>query len=131
MRPLPLRLAPGDDVRRALEDAVARAGCTAAFVVSGIGSLSCAELRLAGHAEATPLQGDLEILTLAGTIAGAASHVHASVADAAGAVLGGHLGYGSVVRTTCEVLLALLDEWAFSREPDTTTGCLELVVHRR
>jgi len=131
MRSLPLRLVPGDDVRRALEAAVVRAGCTAAFVLGGIGSLSCAELRLAGRSEATPLRGDLEVLTLAGTIAGAASHVHASVADAQGAVLGGHLGYGSTVRTTCEVLLALLDEWDFARETDTLTGYLELAVRPR
>jgi len=32
------------------------------------------------------------------------------------------------VRTTAEVLLALLPEWAFSREPDAATGYLELQI---
>ena len=131
MKTLPLRLAPGQDVRKALESAVAAQGCTAAFVVSGIGSLCVAQVRFAGRDEVTTRAGDLEILTLVGTIAGPGSHVHASLADADGAVFGGHLGYGSIVRTTCEILLALLDEWAFTRELDTVTGYLELVVKAR
>jgi hypothetical protein len=36
--PLPLRLMPGDDLRRALEAAGADEGCSAAFVLSGVGS---------------------------------------------------------------------------------------------
>lgn len=131
MKPLPLRLSPGQDVRKALEAAVAAHGCTAAFVVSGIGSLSVAQLRFAGRDEVTTRRGDLEILTLAGTVAGPESHVHASLADADGAVSGGHLGYGSVVRTTCEILLALLDEWEFAREVDTVTGYRELAIRAR
>ena len=131
MKTLPLRLAPGEDVRKALEAAVAAQGCTAAFVLSGIGSLSTAQLRFAGRANAEARTGDLEILTLAGTVAGAESHVHASLADADGAVFGGHLGYGSVVRTTCEILLVLLDEWDFAREPDTVTGYRELAIRPR
>ena len=131
MKPLPLRLSPGQDVRKALEAAVAAHGCTAAFVVSGIGSLSVAPIRFAGRDEVTTRTGDLEILTLAGTVAGPESHVHASLGDADGAVFGGHLGYGSVVRTTCEILLALLDEWEFAREVDTVTGYRELAIRAR
>lgn len=33
-----------------------------------------------------------------------------------------------IVRTTAEVLLALLPEWEFAREPDALRGCDELVV---
>jgi hypothetical protein len=46
---LPLRLQPGEDLRRALEAAVANQGCEAGFVAGGIGSLDCARLRLVGH----------------------------------------------------------------------------------
>jgi len=131
MTPLPLRLVPGDDLRRALEAAVAARGCRAAFVVSGIGSLSAARLRLAGRAQAEALDGDLEILTLAGTVGSGGSHLHASLSDAEGRVVGGHLGYGCIVRTTGEVLLALLPDHDFAREPDTATGFAELVVRAR
>ena len=45
-------------------------------------------------------------------------------------VTGGHVAYGCTVRTTAEVLLALLPDWRFSREPDAATGFDELVVRR-
>ncbi|MDO9314096.1 MAG: DNA-binding protein [Burkholderiaceae bacterium] len=130
MDTLPIRLLPGQDLRRALEEAVAARGCRAAFVLSGIGSLAPAVLRLAGASEVSTIDGDVEILTLSGSIAPHASHLHASVSDAGGVVVGGHVAQGCTVRTTAEVLLALLPDWTFSREPDATTGYDELVVRR-
>jgi len=127
---LPLRLQPGDDLRRALEAALAAHGHTAAFVLSGIGSLDRAELRFAGAEQARLLQGDLEILTLTGSIASNGAHLHASLSDAQGRVLGGHVAHGCRVRTTAEVLLALLPGWHFSRAPDAHTGYAELNMHR-
>ena len=128
MSPLPLRLLPGDDLRRALEAAVAAQGAAAAFVLSGIGSLSVTKLRLAGADDAIDVTGEVEILTLAGSIAANGSHLHMSVADASGRVVGGHAAYGCVVRTTAEVLIALLPDWRFAREADPSTGFEELVV---
>jgi predicted DNA-binding protein with PD1-like motif len=137
--PWPVRLQPGDDLRRALEAAVAAQGHRAAFVVAGIGSLRPTQIRLAGAEAMLQLDGDVELLTLSGSVAtdGAhdadgsrASHLHLSVADATGRVLGGHAGYGCIVRTTAEVLLALLPGWAFTREPDAATGWAELVLRR-
>jgi len=128
MEAFPLRVAPDTDLRRALESAVATRRCRAAFLISGIGSLRQARLRLAGAAEPKALDGDLEILTLAGTVAGNGSHLHMSVADAEGRVFGGHVAYACTVRTTAEVLLILLPEWSFTREPDSATGFAELVV---
>jgi len=128
---LPLRLQPGDDLRRALEAAVAAQGVEAAFVVSGIGSLRPALVRLAGAAEPVRIDGDLELLSLSGSIAANGSHLHLSVADAHGRVSGGHAAFGCIVRTTAEVLLALLPGWRFSREPDAATGYAELQLTRR
>ena len=123
-----LRLTPGQDLRRALECAVYAEGCSAAFVLSGIGSLERAHLRRAGADDAEALHGPLEVLTLAGSIAANGSHLHASLADARGVVQGGHLAYGCLVRTTAEVLLGLLPGLSFRREPDLRTGFAELVV---
>ena len=130
METLAIRLRPGQDLRLALEAAVAAQGCGAAFVLSGIGSLAEARLRFAGAGDAQPLSGEIELLTLAGTIALDASHLHASLAGSGGDVCGGHLAYGCTVRTTAEVLLALLPEWDFKREPDAASGYDELVVRR-
>ena len=131
MESLPLRLLPGADLRASLEDAVSSRSYAAAFVVSGIGSLRDARLRLAGAREPELLRGDLEILTLAGTVASNGAHLHMSVADSGGRVMGGHVAHGCTVRTTAEVLLLLLPDWSLTREPDPATGFAELVVHRR
>jgi uncharacterized protein len=128
METLPLRVPPGVDLRRALESAVATRLCRAAFVISGIGSLHHARLRLAGSDEPSAWDGDLEILTLAGTVSSDGSHLHMSMADAQGRVYGGHIAYGCTVRTTAEVLLLLLPEWSFTRELDPSTGFAELIV---
>ena len=124
----PLRLSPGDDLRTAVEDVLRERGLHAAFVIQGIGSLSVAQLRFAGAEAPTELRGDLEILTLAGSISPDGAHLHMSVADARGQVFGGHVARGCNVRTTAELLLALLPEHRFSRELDPGTGFMELVI---
>jgi len=131
LKPLPLRLPPGADLRQALRAVLDEHGVEAAFVVSGIGSLSAASLRLAGAEEAIRLDGALEILTLAGTVSVDGVHLHASVADARGQVTGGHVAPGCTVRTTAEVLVALLPAWRFERQADTLTGYAELSILRR
>jgi predicted DNA-binding protein with PD1-like motif len=130
MEPLPLRLEPDSDLRRVLEASLDLRRHDAAFVVAGIGSLGQARLRLAGKEHLETLKGNLEILTLAGSISRDGAHLHMSVADEKGHVIGGHVGYDCVVRTTAEVLLVLLPEWSFTRERDPMTGFAELVVRR-
>lgn len=99
-------------------------------MIQGIGSLSVAQLRFAGVDQPTELRGDLEILTLAGTVSPDGAHLHMSISDAAGRVTGGHVASGCVVRTTAEILLALLPAHRFSRELDAGTGFNELVIRR-
>lgn len=124
----PLRLPPGTDLRRALEELAAADG--PAFVVAGIGSLSNPRLRLADAASETALEGPWELLTLSGSLTPDGAHLHATVADASGAVRGGHLAYGNEVRTTAELLLAPLNGWELGRAFDAQTGYAELLVRR-
>ncbi|WP_322014215.1 PPC domain-containing DNA-binding protein [Paraburkholderia sp. J12] len=128
MQACPVRLSPGDDLRDAVENLLRQRGWQAAFVVQGIGSLSVAQLRFAGIESPTELRGDLEILTLAGSISPDGAHLHMSVSDAQGQVFGGHVARGCRVRTTAELLLALLPEHRFSRGVDPQTGFLELQI---
>jgi len=131
MQAHPFRLLPGQDLRDTLEDTVRQLGATAAFVVQGIGSLSVAQLRFAGIDQPNELRADLEILTLAGSVAPDGAHLHMSVSDAEGRVFGGHVARGCIVRTTVEILLALLPDHAFSREIDPQTGFMELFIRDR
>ncbi|MDW5441259.1 PPC domain-containing DNA-binding protein [Polaromonas sp. SM01] len=128
-----LRLQPGEDLRGALEAAfraLHAEGVGAACVLSAVGSLSCAVLRYADQAAGTSWVTPLELLSLSGTLSVDGPHLHASVADGQGRVRGGHVMRGCVVRTTAEVVLALLPGWQFSREADVSTGFQELVVRR-
>jgi predicted DNA-binding protein with PD1-like motif len=126
-----LRLNPGDDLRAGLKSVfkeLQARGCQAACVISAVGSLSRAELRLAAQAQASVLDGPLELITLSGTLSPDGLHLHASVADARGRMRGGHVMPGCSVRTTAEIVLALLPGWAFSRAHDARTGFMELVA---
>lgn len=118
-----LRLHPGDDLRGALE-AAGRTG----FVLAGIGSLTHAQLRFAGAPGPTRIEGPLEILTLSGSLTPAGVHLHVSVSDASGRVLGGHVCAGSEVCTTVELLVAPLPAGSLSRAFDPATGYAELVI---
>jgi uncharacterized protein len=131
MHCLPLRLEPGADLRASLEATAKSAGGLSAFVVCGIGSLAGATLRLAGAESPKSVQGEVEILSLSGTLSPDGAHLHMAIADAQGRVIGGHVCYGNTVRTTAELLLVSLSEWHLGREHDVGTGFKELVVRPR
>ena len=128
MKVVPLRLLPGADLRQALETWMGEQEEQAGCVISAVGSLSVAQLRLAGAVTATVIHGELEILSLSGTLSPDGSHLHIAIAGSSGAVIGGHLCAGSWVRTTAELVIGLLPEWRFSREFDPATGYAELRV---
>ena len=115
-------------MRVALESVLSESRVSAAFVLQGMGSLSVARIRFAGMSEATELRGDLEILTLSGSLSPDGVHLHITVADAEGRVVGGHVAQGCIIRTTAEILLVLLPDYQFSREPDAESGWDELVI---
>jgi len=130
-----LRLAPGEDLRSALHawSQAAAAGpvpVQAACVLSAVGSLTRATLRYANAPTGTAIDGPLELLTLSGTLGVGGVHLHASVSDADGKVLGGHLMPGCNVRTTAEIVLGLLPGHVFDRAHDPMTGFLELLARR-
>ena len=128
MKVVPLRLQPGDDLRQTLEAWMGEQQEQAGCLISAVGSLSVAQLRFAGAAEATAIHGELEILSLSGTLTPDGAHLHIAIADRSGAVIGGHIGAGSLVRTTAELVIGLLPEWRFSREFDPVTGYAELAI---
>ena len=128
MKVVPLRLTPGVDLRLALEAWVGTQQEQAGCLISAVGSLSVAQLRLAGATEARAIHGELEILSLSGTLSPDGAHLHIAIADRRGTVIGGHLCAGSLVRTTAELVVGLLPEWRFRRELDPVTGYAELRI---
>ena len=131
MDTLPLRLPPGCDLRREIERVVCGLPGRSAFVLSGIGSLSRASIRFAAEESPALFDEPLEVVSLSGSVTAQGAHLHGSVSTASGRVIGGHLGHGCVIRTTAEILVAVLPEWDLSREHDPASGYPELVVRRR
>jgi predicted DNA-binding protein with PD1-like motif len=123
-----LRLTPGMDLRREIEAFAGARGIAAGAVVTAVGSLARAMLRLAGKPTGTEFLGDFEIVALVGTLGPDGVHLHLGIADEAGRMVGGHLLEGCVVRTTVEVVLAAYEGLVFARRPDVQTGYKELVI---
>ena len=123
-----VRLAPKDDLREALENIMREKNLLAAAIVSAVGSLACAELRM-GSGEVKNLDGPFEIVSLSGTLGKGGMHVHLAVADGHGSTYGGHLLNGCEVSTTVEIVIHnLSDSYIFERVVDPLTGFKELVV---
>ena len=131
MRTIALRLRPGADLKGELVALTARERVRAGWVLTCVGSLSQARLRLAGGAEHASWRGTFEIVALTGTLSPDGGHLHLAVADHQGRTIGGHLAEGCTVRTTAEVVVAADDGLVFAREHDPDTGYDELVVRER
>jgi predicted DNA-binding protein with PD1-like motif len=131
MKVVPLRLHPGDDLRLALEAWMGAQQEQAGCVISAVGSLSLAQVRLAGATQATAIHGELEILSLSGTLSRDGAHLHIAASGSNGTVIGGHLCRGSLVRTTAELVIGLLPDWQFRRVLDPATGYAELQIRAR
>ena len=68
-----------------------------------------------------------EIVSLNGTVSAARCHLHIALSREDLTTLGGHLMEGTVVNTTCELVLLELDGWRCGVEQDAETGYDEIV----
>ena len=107
MRAVPLHLEAGSDVRRSLEQ-LALEHNAGGFVLSVVGNLSQAAFACPGKSAPTVLAGELEIITLQGTISPVGVHLHLSFSDASCQVWGGHLEPGTLVLRGADLLVGLL-----------------------
>lgn len=128
MKEFAIRLHKGDDLKRSIcELCLDKTG----VVLSAVGCLSNLKVRLAGGKDFFEKQADYEIVSLMGTITNGKAHIHGSFSDADGKVIGGHLCEGSIINTTCELVLGILDEYDSSRLYDDKTGYNEIVFRRK
>lgn len=111
MRALPLHLDAGSDLHHSLRALAAREGIEG-FVLSVVGNLSQAAFQCPGTTQPTMLQGDLEVITLQGTLSPQGVHLHLSLSDGQCQVWGGHLEPGTLVQKGVDVLVGVLDRSA-------------------
>ena len=128
MKTYALRLKPGQDLRLELEAFAASRHMQAGLVITCVGSLAQAALRMADAESSTRLQGKFEIVSLVGTFGPDGPHLHISISDSQGRMYGGHLQHGSLIYTTAEIVLGELKDVTFRRRHDPDTGYDELSI---
>jgi predicted DNA-binding protein with PD1-like motif/glutaredoxin len=109
MHAVPLHLEAGSDVRRSLEQ-LSGQHQAGGFVLGVVGNLSQAAFACPGKTAPTVLQGELEIITLQGTLSPDGVHLHLSFSDADCQVWGGHLEHGTLVLRGADLLVGFLTE---------------------
>jgi predicted DNA-binding protein with PD1-like motif len=124
----PFRLLPQQDLKKEIKNFCIQNKVQAGVIVSGVGSLTQAELRLADGKESVRFQGPFKVVSLTGTCSEKGLHLHISLADDRGQVIGGHLLDGCLIHTTAEIVILESEDHIFDRKPDTKTGYLELVI---
>ena len=123
-----LRLNPDQELKNEIQIFCDKNNISAGCILSAVGSLKIAKLRLAGSDTFFEAKGKFEIVSITGTISKNGSHIHTALADESGKVTGGHLTEGNIIYTTCELVLLSLEKQEFKREYDPATGFNELVV---
>ena len=126
-----LRSAPGEELKSSLQQFVSSHNIKAAAIVTCVGSLTRANLRMADAKDGTPLEGKFEIVSLVGTLSPDGPHLHLSLSDENGKVVGGHIVDGCIVRTTAEIVIVELTDLEFRREQDAQTGYKELIIRQK
>ena len=126
------RLHDGEDLYQGIEQFVGEKDIRAGFLTGGAAGLSALNVRLASTPDRPSLltlEGRFEVVSLIGTVAVDALHIHIAVADEEGRVIGGHLmPTGNPVRLSAEIGIVEGEEMIFSREPDPSTGYKELTI---
>ena len=129
MHAITFRLKPGQDLFDSIEDLLKEKDVQAGVVLSGVGSLTHAVLRLADRDFFTEYDGHFEIVSMTGTVSLHGSHLHAAISDENGRTIGGHLVSGCKVYTTAEIVLGVFDDVVYRRELlENDSGYEELVV---
>ena len=127
MRTVCVRLRRGDDLLRAVQELAQREALRCAVVLSGVGCVTRARVRDASGVTVRQLDEPCEIVALQGTVSAARCHLHIALAREDLTTLGGHLMEGTVINTTCELVLLELDGWRCGVEQDDETGYDEIV----
>ena len=128
MQAFTFRLKAGQDLFNGIEAVVAEKNIEAGCVLSAVGSLTHATLRLANREYYSEYDGHFEIVSMTGTVSVHGSHLHISISDGDGQTIGGHLVPGCKIYTTAEMVLGIFEDVVYKREFAEDSGYEELVV---
>lgn len=130
MRELAVRLSEGMDLKKSIQEIAKENNICAGVLLSAVGCVREIHLRRAKAQSDFYNKDAYEIVSVTGTIADNGVHIHISATDEAMNTVGGHLLEGTIIDTTCELVIGILEEFHFHREFDSSTGYKELVAKR-
>jgi predicted DNA-binding protein with PD1-like motif len=131
------RIKPGEDLRKSIEMYAREHEIKAGAILTCVGSLQQASIRMANanslnkKNQVKDYDQKFEIISLVGTISDEKCHLHISLSDKRGNVIGGHLKNGCTIYTTAEIVISEFPNLEFARKQDETTGFVELVVRNK
>lgn len=125
-----IRLTRGCDLKREIVNYCKDNNINAGVILSAVGSISHLHIRLAEAKEYIDRDEFYEIVSITGTVSKEDVHIHISVSDNTGATIGGHLKDGTIIDTTCELVIYELTDYAFTREFDEVTGYDEIAIKK-
>jgi uncharacterized protein len=127
-----LRLKPNQDLKLELSNFIKSNKIEAGYIITCVGSLKKANLRLANQKEGKEWQEKFEIVSLVGTMSAShGMHLHASISDSTGKTIGGHLMDGNLIYTTAEIVIGEMTDIVFSRQLDSLTTYKELFIENK
>ncbi len=130
MNTFAFRLFPGQDLKKELVSFCINNKIQAGFILTCVGSLKRATLRLADEKVVKDFEQQFEIVSLVGTLCQDGVHLHIPLSDEKGNTFGGHLMDGCFIYTTAEIVVGEMEDVIFSRRADAKTGFRELVVEK-
>lgn len=126
MKEYAIRLEKGADLKASIRNICIDNNFDTVVVLSGVGCVYEAKFRLANAKYYFESKQDYEIVSITGSVSKGDCHIHISLADEEGKVVGGHLEEGCLINTTCELVLGVLEEYDSKREFDDNTGYDEI-----
>ncbi len=123
-----IRLTENQDLKQEIIKYSKEHNIAAGAVLSGVVCAKKIHIRLAKAINYIEEEKDYEIVSLMGTISKDDVHLHISLSDENGVTIGGHLKDGTIINSTCEIVILELPNYEFTREFDEHTGYNELVI---
>ncbi len=123
-----LRLRLGQDLKKELVRFTKENNIQSGFIITCVGSLSRATLRMANENLVKNFEKKFEITSLVGTLSQDGVHLHISLSDETGIVIGGHVKEGCLIYSTAEIVIGELEDRKFLRKLDKETGFKELFI---
>lgn len=122
------RITRDKDLKKEIQAYCEKNNIQAGAVICAVGCVKHLHIRLAEAKDYIDQDGAFEIVSITGTVEKDDCHIHISVSDNKGNTIGGHLKDGTIIDTTCEVVIYELNDYKFERKPDEETGYDELFV---